>query len=93
MECQTFKPANVNVERQLEQCATFVGLDSRSVLTQTLRQMEAEQNRRKQLLDTQAAINVAERMMQRTILNSEGELQAKINAVRPYFVRHLNDGF
>ncbi|KAF5310195.1 hypothetical protein D9619_010592 [Psilocybe cf. subviscida] len=35
-------------------------------------QMEAERNRRKQLLDTQAQINVAEGQKQRVILESEG---------------------
>ena len=34
--------------------------------------MEAERNRRKQLLDTQAAVNVAEGHKQRAILESEG---------------------
>jgi hypothetical protein len=41
--------------------------------------MEAERNRRKQILDTQAQINVAEGMKQRVILESEGLLQAKSN--------------
>lgn len=35
-------------------------------------QMEAERNRRKQILDTQAAVNVAEGHKQRAILESEG---------------------
>ncbi|KAG6831063.1 hypothetical protein H0H92_012986 [Tricholoma furcatifolium] len=60
-EIQTFKPANREVERQLEL------------------QMEAERNRRKQLLDTQAQINVAEGQKQRVILESEGHLEAKSN--------------
>ncbi|KAI3595154.1 band 7 protein [Moniliophthora roreri] len=60
-EVQQFKPANREVERQLEL------------------QMEAERNRRKQLLDTQAQINVAEGHKQRVILESEGHLQAKAN--------------
>lgn len=34
--------------------------------------MEAERNRRKQLLDTQAQVNVAEGHKQRVILESEG---------------------
>lgn len=42
-------------------------------------QMEAERNRRKQLLDTEAAINVAEGNKQRVILESEGNLAAKAN--------------
>lgn len=41
--------------------------------------MEAERNRRKQMLDTQAQINVAEGHKQRVILESEGDLQAKAN--------------
>jgi hypothetical protein len=36
--------------------------------------MEAERNRRKQLLDTQAQINVAEGQKQRVILESEGHV-------------------
>ena len=36
--------------------------------------MEAERNRRKQLLDTQAQINVAEGNKQRVILESEGHV-------------------
>lgn len=60
-EVQTFKPANREVERQLEL------------------QMEAERNRRKQLLDTQAQVNVAEGHKQRVILESEGLLEAKSN--------------
>lgn len=42
-------------------------------------QMEAERNRRKQLLDTQAAVNVAEGHKQRVILESEGHLIARSN--------------
>lgn len=42
-------------------------------------QMEAERNRRKQLLDTQAQVNVAEGHKQRVILESEGHLAAKSN--------------
>jgi len=60
-EVQTFKPANREVERQLEL------------------QMEAERNRRKQLLDTRALVNVAEGHKQRVILESEGHLEAKSN--------------
>ena len=37
--------------------------------------MEAERNRRKQLLDTQAQINVAEGQKQRVILESEGHVR------------------
>ncbi|KAF8623773.1 hypothetical protein AX15_006214 [Amanita polypyramis BW_CC] len=60
-EIQSFRPANREVERQLEL------------------QMEAERNRRKQLLDTQAQVNVAEGQKQRVILESEGHVAAKTN--------------
>ncbi|KZP32175.1 stomatin family protein [Athelia psychrophila] len=60
-EIQTFKPANREVERQLEL------------------QMEAERNRRKQLLDTKAQVNIAEGNKERVILESEGHLVAKSN--------------
>ncbi|KZT62896.1 hypothetical protein CALCODRAFT_489425 [Calocera cornea HHB12733] len=52
---------------------------NREVERQLELQMEAERNRRKQLLDTQAAVNVAEGMKQKTILQSEGEMQGQIN--------------
>ncbi|KAF9043765.1 hypothetical protein BDZ89DRAFT_1089923 [Hymenopellis radicata] len=52
---------------------------NREVERQLELQMEAERNRRKQLLDTQAQINVAEGQKQRVILESEGHLQAKAN--------------
>ncbi|KAH7887041.1 stomatin family protein [Phlebopus sp. FC_14] len=52
---------------------------NREVERQLELQMEAERNRRKQLLDTQAQVNVAEGMKQKTILQSEGELQSKLN--------------
>ncbi|KAG6868634.1 hypothetical protein C0993_012678 [Termitomyces sp. T159_Od127] len=48
-------------------------------------QMEAERNRRKQLLDTQAQINVAEGQKQRVILESEGHLEAKSNEADAFF--------
>ena len=41
--------------------------------------MEAERNRRKQLLDTQAQINVAEGQKQRVILESEGHVSRLLN--------------
>ncbi|KAG5643436.1 hypothetical protein DXG03_000944 [Asterophora parasitica] len=47
--------------------------------------MEAERNRRKQLLDTQAQINVAEGHKQRVILESEGHLEAKSNEADAQF--------
>ncbi|KAJ7674378.1 hypothetical protein B0H14DRAFT_2656675 [Mycena olivaceomarginata] len=46
-------------------------------------QMEAERNRRKQLLDTQAQINVAEGQRQRVILESEGHLAANLTKPMP----------
>ncbi|KAH6905486.1 stomatin family protein [Coprinopsis sp. MPI-PUGE-AT-0042] len=52
---------------------------NREVERQLELQMEAERNRRKQILDTQAQINVAEGQKQRMILESEGLLQAKSN--------------
>lgn len=52
---------------------------NREVERQLELQMEAERNRRKQLLDTQAQINVAEGHKQRVILESEGHLEAKSN--------------
>ncbi|PFH49610.1 hypothetical protein AMATHDRAFT_147287 [Amanita thiersii Skay4041] len=52
---------------------------NREVERQLELQMEAERHRRKQLLDTQAQINVAEGQKQRVILESEGHLAAKGN--------------
>lgn len=44
---------------------------NREVEKQLEQQMEAERNRRRQLLDTEALVNVAEGQKKRTILNSE----------------------
>ncbi|KAF7304282.1 PHB domain-containing protein [Mycena chlorophos] len=52
---------------------------NREVERQLELQMEAERNRRKQMLDTQAQINIAEGQKQRVILESEGHLSAKSN--------------
>ncbi|KAF7303704.1 PHB domain-containing protein [Mycena indigotica] len=52
---------------------------NREVERQLELQMEAERNRRKQMLDTQAQINIAEGHKQRVILESEGHLSAKSN--------------
>ncbi|KAF7324878.1 PHB domain-containing protein [Mycena kentingensis (nom. inval.)] len=52
---------------------------NREVERQLELQMEAERMRRKQLLDTQAQINIAEGQKQRVILESEGHLSAKSN--------------
>ncbi|KAK0186634.1 hypothetical protein F5146DRAFT_1066690 [Armillaria mellea] len=49
---------------------------NREVERQLELQMEAERNRRKQLLDTQAQVNVAEGHKQRVILESEGHPKA-----------------
>lgn len=45
--------------------------------------MEAERNRRKQLLDTQAQINVAEGQKQRVILESEGHVRQVFSRTFP----------
>ncbi|KAJ7322798.1 hypothetical protein DFH08DRAFT_655432, partial [Mycena albidolilacea] len=58
---------------------------NREVERQLELQMKAERNRRKQLLDTQAQINVAEGQKQRVILDSEGHLAAKSNEVDAAF--------
>jgi len=42
--------------------------------------MAAERDRRKQILDTQALVNVAEGHKQRAILESEAKLQSQLNA-------------
>ncbi|TDL28722.1 stomatin family protein [Rickenella mellea] len=52
---------------------------NREVEKQLELQMAAERDRRKQLLDTQALVNVAEGHKQRTILESEGALQSQLN--------------
>ncbi|KAF9528290.1 hypothetical protein CPB83DRAFT_854791 [Crepidotus variabilis] len=52
---------------------------NREIERQLELQMEAERNRRKQTLDTKAAINIAEGHKQRVILESEGLLEAKSN--------------
>ncbi|KAL5535605.1 hypothetical protein ACEPAF_3699 [Sanghuangporus sanghuang] len=52
---------------------------NRDVEKQLELQMAAERERRKQILDTQAQVNVAEGHKQRAILESEGKLQATLN--------------
>lgn len=52
---------------------------NRDVEKQLELQMTAERDRRKQILDTQASVNVAEGHKQRVILESEGELQSQLN--------------
>ncbi|KAI5481524.1 hypothetical protein MNV49_004281 [Pseudohyphozyma bogoriensis] len=73
-EIQDFKPANANVERQLEQ------------------QMEGERLRRRQLLDTEAQVNIAEGHKRRTILQSEGELEAKRNQAEGDAIATIKSG-
>jgi len=70
--------ANWGVECSRFEIQTFQPAN-REVERQLELQMEAERNRRKQLLDTQAQINVAEGNKQRVILESEGHLEAKSN--------------
>ncbi|KAJ7471267.1 hypothetical protein B0H11DRAFT_1376656 [Mycena galericulata] len=70
--------ANWGVECTRFEIQTFQPAN-REVERQLELQMEAERNRRKQLLDTQAQINVAEGQKQRVILESEGHLAAKSN--------------
>ncbi len=50
-------------------------------------QMEAERARRKQLLDTEAAVNVADGMKRKAILESEGRLQAQKNQAEGDYVQ------
>lgn len=52
---------------------------NRGIERQLELQMEAERNRRKQLLDTEASINIAEGEKRRSILVSEGLLQSEKN--------------
>lgn len=60
-----------------------------AVARQLESQMEAERNRRKQVLDTEAAIVVAQGMKQKEILESEGALQAMKNRADAEF--YLNE--
>ncbi|PAV22182.1 stomatin family [Pyrrhoderma noxium] len=52
---------------------------NREVEKQLELQMAAERERRKQILDTQAKVNIAEGNKQRMILESEGKLQSQLN--------------
>ncbi|KIJ53737.1 hypothetical protein M422DRAFT_241981 [Sphaerobolus stellatus SS14] len=52
---------------------------NREIERQLELQMQAERERRKQILDTQALVNVAEGHKDRDILHSEGELQSQLN--------------
>ena len=76
-EIQSFQPAN----REVEVRKFFWNISAHHAhlfvisKRQLELQMEAERNRRKQLLDTQAQINVAEGQKQRVILESEGHVR------------------
>ena len=59
---------------------------NRDIRKQLEQQMEAERARRKQLLDTEAAVNVAEGMKRKTILESEGALQAQKNLAEGEYI-------
>lgn len=76
-EVQTFQPANREVEVSAFPMLTPDPFNILICLTQRQLelQMEAERNRRKQLLDTQAQVNVAEGHKQRVILESEGHVR------------------
>lgn len=80
-EIQNFQPANREVEVRFPSSIvqSLQPMLMRMLQRQLELQMEAERNRRKQILDTQAQINVAEGQKQRMILESEGLLQAKSN--------------
>jgi regulator of protease activity HflC (stomatin/prohibitin superfamily) len=52
---------------------------NREVEKQLELQMQAERERRKQILDTQAQVNIAEGSKQKAILASEGASQAELN--------------
>lgn len=60
---------------------------NRDVERQLEQQMEAERNRRKQVLDTEAGVNVAEGQKRKAILESEGLLQAKRNQTDAEFYK------
>lgn len=59
---------------------------NQDIQRQLEQQLEAERARRKQLLDTEAAVNVAEGIKQKTILESEGLLQARKNEAEAHKV-------
>lgn len=54
-------------------------------------QMEAERSRRKQLLDTEAAVTVSEGLKRKTILESEGKLQEQINHAQGDYERQIKE--
>jgi regulator of protease activity HflC (stomatin/prohibitin superfamily) len=74
-EIQSFQPANREVEVRIFRWIFSTHLFYFVSKRQLELQMEAERNRRKQLLDTQAQINVAEGQKQRVILESEGHVR------------------
>jgi len=75
-EVQSFQPANREVEVSCLAPSPFGPYSYPKSQRQLEIQMEAERNRRKQLLDTQAQVNVAEGHKQRVILESEGHVRA-----------------
>jgi len=60
---------------------------NKDVEHQLEKQLEAERNRRKQVLDTEANINVAEGEKKRIILQSEGKLEAAKNEADALYVK------
>jgi regulator of protease activity HflC (stomatin/prohibitin superfamily) len=58
-----------------------------NIRKQLEQQMEAERNRRKNLLDTEAAVTVSDGMRRKTILESEGKLQEQRNHAEGEYAR------
>ncbi|KAJ3087657.1 hypothetical protein HK102_010558 [Quaeritorhiza haematococci] len=56
------------------------------------KQMDAERSRRKQILDTEANVNVAEGVKRKTILESEGSLMASKNHAEGAFFTAKKEG-
>jgi regulator of protease activity HflC (stomatin/prohibitin superfamily) len=54
-------------------------------------QMEAERERRKNLLDTEAQVTVSDGIRRKTILESEGKLQAQINYAKGEYERVVKE--
>jgi regulator of protease activity HflC (stomatin/prohibitin superfamily) len=71
-------PQPVIVSRELTGLSQFHP-SNREVEKQLELQMQAERERRKQILDTQAQVNIAEGSKQKAILASEGASQAELN--------------
>ena len=64
---------------------------NKGIQKQLEQQMEAERNRRKQLLDTEAHVNVADGMKRKTILESEGMLEASKNRAQGSYIQTTKD--